>query len=396
MDGKRTKIINGAVITPARIVQGQVCVENGKICEIGSGDIRFPDAEVIDAKGNYVSPGFIDLHTHGAGGADFMDSTVEAYLTAVEMHAAHGTTSLYPTTLASTGEELLHTISVYREALSKNKKGAQMLGLHLEGPYFSMNQRGAQDPKYIRNPQPAEYLPILKATNDIARWSAAPELQGSREFAAALLACNILPAIAHTDAIYEEALEAFEWGFTHVTHLYSAMSGVTRRNAYRYAGMVEAAFLIPGMTVELIADGIHLPASLLQLTYQIKGAANIALVTDSMRAAGMPEGASIIGSLRNGQPVIVEDGVAKLPDRSAFAGSTATADRLVRTCLYSAKFPLLQTIQMAASTPARIMGIDKTKGSLMKGKDADIVIFDKDINILLTMVGGRILFHHLQ
>ncbi|MDR1666316.1 MAG: N-acetylglucosamine-6-phosphate deacetylase [Bacteroidales bacterium] len=395
MEKKRIKIINGAVVTPVRIIQGQVCIEGGKICEVGGGDFHFPGAEVIDAKGNYVSPGFIDLHTHGAGGADFMDGTVDAYLTAVEMHAAHGTTSLYPTTLSSTVEELLHTFAVYRKAASKNEKGSQMLGLHLEGPYFSMNQRGAQDPKYIRNPQPEEYLPILEATDDIARWSAAPELQGSKEFAAALLYRDILPAIAHTDAIYEEALEAFEWGFTHVTHLYSAMSGVTRRNAYRHAGMVEAAFLIPGMTVELIADGAHLPASLLQLVYQIKGAENIALVTDSMRAAGMPEGVSILGSLQNGQPVIVEDGVAKLPDRSAFAASVATMDRLVRTCLHSAKFPLVQTVRMAASTPARIMGIDKITGSLMKGKDADIVIFDDNIDILLTMIGGRILFQHL-
>lgn len=168
-----------------------------------------------------------------------------------------------------------------------------------------------------------------------------------------------------------------------------------RRNARRCAGVVEAAFLTPGMTVELIADGVHLPAALLQLVYRIKGPEKIALVTDSIRAAGMPEGPSIIGSLTHGQPVIVEDGVAKLPDRSAFAGSVATADRLVRTGLFIGKFPLLQTIQMVTATPARIMGIDRSKGSLARGKDADIVIFDEVIDMQMVMINGNVILNKL-
>ncbi len=393
----RTKIINGKIITPYRIIPGGcICIEDGKICEISEKDTDFPDAEIIDAQGNYISPGFIDLHTHGAGGSDFMDGTVEAYLQIAKTHARHGTTGLYPTSLASTNEELFNAFEIYHQANVQNTKGASFLGFHLEGPYFAMNQRGAQDPKFIRNLQLDDYMAILNSTSDIARWSAAPELGGSKEFAEALLSRGILPAIAHSDAIYEEVVPAFDWGFTHVTHLYSGTSGVSRRNCFRYAGIIETAYLIEGMTVEIIADGVHLPASLLQLIYKIKGPGRIALITDSMRAAGMPDGKSILGSLMHGQEVIVEDGVAKLPDRTAFAGSVATADRLVRTMLRLAGTPLLETIQMITSTPARIMGIDKTKGSLTKAKDADVVIFDEDINIKMTMVGGKVVYDTLS
>lgn len=389
----RTKIINGKIITPDRILkEGVVCIENGKICEVGENNIDFPDAKEINAQGKYISPGFIDLHTHGAGNADFMDGSVEAFLQAAETHARHGTTGLYPTTLASTNKELFQTLEIYRLAKEQNVLGAEFLGFHLEGPYFAMGQKGAQDPKYIRNPSPDEYLAILDSTNDIARWSAAPELNGSKDFAQALTGRNILPAIAHSDAIYEEVLSAFGWGFTHVTHLYSAMSGVTRRHGYRYAGIIESAYLIDDMTVEIIADGAHLPASLLKLIYKIKGPEKIALITDSMRAAGMPEGKSILGSRNNGQEVIVENGVAKLLDRTAFAGSVATSDRLVRTMIQLADCPLIDAVRMITLTPAEIMKIDKTKGSLAKGKDADLIIFDDDIHVRMTMIGGHVVY----
>ena len=390
---KKYKIINGKIITPDRILQeGVVCIENGKISEIAGKDIDFPDAEIIDAEGHYVSPGFIDLHTHGAGNSDFMDCAVDAYLKIAETHAKHGTTGLYPTSLASTNEELFKTFEIYRRAKAQNIKGAAFLGLHIEGPYVSMKQKGAQDPKYIRNPHPDEYLKILDSTDDIARWSSAPELEGSKAFAETLVKRGILCAIAHSDAIYEEVVSAFDWGFSHVTHLYSCTSTVTRQNGFRYAGIIEAAYLLDDMTVEIIADGVHLPESLLKLIYKFKGDKNIALITDSMRAAGMPDGKSILGSLANGMEVIVEDGVAKLPDRTAFAGSVATADRLVRTMRSFAGTSLPETIRMMTSTPAHIMGIDKTKGCLEKGMDADIVIFDQDIHIKMTIVNGNIVY----
>ncbi|MDR2775383.1 MAG: N-acetylglucosamine-6-phosphate deacetylase [Tannerella sp.] len=390
----KLKIINGKILTPNRIISGTIYVESGKIREVGAGNMEIPDAHIIDAKGCYISPGFIDIHTHGAGNHDFMDGTLEAYLQIAETHASYGTTSLYPTTLASTMEELEQTFSVYKEAKIKNKKGASFMGLHLEGPYFSMNRRGAQDPKYIRNPDKKEYLTILENAEHIARWSSAPELEGSKEFAETLRSFNILPAIGHSDAIYEEVVESFEWGYTHVTHLYSCTSGVTRKNTFRYAGVIEASYLIPGMTVEIIADGVHLPASLLKLVYQIKGAEKTALITDSMRAAGMSDGPSVLGSLKNGEPVVVEDGVAKLPDRSAFAGSVATANRLVRVMNSLGEVPLLETIQMITSTPAKIMGIEKTKGSLTKGKDADIVIFNENIDIKVVIINGELILNN--
>jgi N-acetylglucosamine-6-phosphate deacetylase len=198
--------------------------------------------------------------------------------------------------------------------------------------------------------------------------------------------------VAHTDAIYEQVLEAFENGYTLITHLYSAMSGVTRRNAFRYAGVIESAYLLDGMDVEIIADGVHLPAPLLKLVYKIKGADRIALITDAMRAAGMPEGESVLGNMKNGLKVIVEDGVAKLPDRTSFAGSVATADRLVRTMVKMADVPLADAVRMITSTPARIMNVVDKKGSLVAGKDADIVLFDDEINIKMTMINGKVVY----
>lgn len=386
----RYKIYNGQVILPARILQnGSVLVEEGKIIAVGEGDLEFADAVLIDAQGQYISPGFIDMHIHGGGGYDFMDGTTEAFLQIAEIHARHGTTAMLPTTLSCEKTDLLLTLEAYEKANRINTKGACFLGMHLEGPYFAMSQRGAQDPKYIRNPDPAEYQEILENYSFIKRWSAAPELPGAIAFGKEVRAKNILLAIAHTDAIYEEVVEGFAHGYSLATHFYSAMSGVTRRNAFRYAGVIEAAYLIEEMDVEIIADGVHLPAPLLQLVHKIKGPRRTALITDAMRAAGMPEGESILGSVQNGTRVIVEDGVAKLPDRTAFAGSVATADRLVRTMVQIAGISLLDTIQMITQTPARIMGIQNQKGALQVGMDADIVLFDENIQIGMTMVNGQ-------
>ncbi|HBN86053.1 MAG TPA: N-acetylglucosamine-6-phosphate deacetylase, partial [Clostridiales bacterium] len=316
--------------------------------------------------------------------------TVDAYIKASERHAQHGTTSIIPTTLSSSNDELKNTFSVFKSAKNSNHNGADFVGFHLEGPYFSMEQKGAQDPKYIKDPSVEEVEEILSWTDDIKRWSLAPELNGAMAVGRILSKAGILPAIAHSNAVYSQVLEAYENGFTHVTHLYSGMSMVRRINAYRYAGVVESAFLIDDMTVEIIADGSHLPASLLKLIYKFKGPSNIALVTDSMRGAGMPEGPSVLGSTKNGIDVIIEDGVAKLPDRSAFAGSVATTDRLVRNMIQLADAPITDAVRMMTTTPARIMGIEKDKGSLIPGKDADIVMFDGDINVQFTMVKGKI------
>lgn len=390
---KNLKITNGRILTPFRIISnGTVVVTDNRITDVVEGNVHVAGAIEIDAQGQYISPGFIDIHVHGGGGSDFMDGTVEAFLKVAETHARYGTTSMLPTTLTSETEELFHTLEIYKEANKTNLLGAQFLGIHLEGPYFALNQKGAQDPRYIRNPDPKEYKEILSRSSDIRRWSAAPELEGAIEFARYLKSKGILVALAHTDAVYEEALLGFENGFTLATHFYSCMNGVTRKNALRYAGAIECAYLVDEMDVEVIADGIHCPPPLLKLIYKIKGVDRTALITDSMRAAGMPEGESILGSLNNGLRVIVEDGVAKLPDRTSFAGSVATTDRLVRTMVKMADVPLLDAVKMAAKTPASILGISDRKGSLLPGKDADILIFNDDIEIQTTIINGKVIY----
>ena len=393
MEANRLKIFNGNILTPHRCIKdGVLVVENGKITSIGTQNMDVPNAIEIDAKGHYIAPGFIDIHLHGGGGSDFMDGNVEAFLNIARLHAQHGTTAMYPTTLTSEKKDLFITLDNYEEAKAKNREGSQFMGMHLEGPYFAKNQAGAQDPRYIRNPDPAEYKEVLAYSTSIARWSAAPELEGALEFGKYVTERGILAAFAHTDAIYEEILLGFENGYRLATHLYSAMLGVTRRKAFRYAGAIEAAFLIDEMDVEIIADGVHLPPPLLQLVYKIKGADRIALITDAMRAAGTDVTESILGARHNGLKVIVEDGVAKLPDRTAFAGSVATADRLVRTMVTQASIPLLDAVKMTTATPARIMGIDKNKGALTVGKDADIVIFDENIQVSTTIINGRVVY----
>lgn len=392
---QKQKIYNGQIITPSGIIpEGTVIVEGSKIIEVKEGNIPVSNAVEIDAQGKYISPGFIDLHVHGGGGCDFMDADVDAFLTIAETHARYGTTCMFPTTLTSDRDELVETLKVYEEAHRQNVKGAQFAGVHIEGPYLALNQCGAQDPKYLRDPDPDEYETILaKFPGIVKRWSAAPELNGATEFGRYMMAHGVLPAIAHTDAIYEEAVEAFKNGYTLLTHFYSAMTSVTRRNAFRYAGVVESGYLIDDMDVEIIVDGIHLPPPLLELVFKIKGTDRIALITDAMRAAGMPPGESILGSRQKGQKIIVEDGVAKLPDRSAFAGSVATTDLLVRNMVNLVpNVTLLDAVKMISATPARIMGISDRKGSLVAGKDADLVIFDEEVQVEKTFVNGKMVY----
>jgi N-acetylglucosamine-6-phosphate deacetylase len=393
MGNNSFKIYNGKIVTPHSVLPGgTVLIVDGRIAEVSENDIECPDAITVNANGNYISPGFIDIHVHGGGGADFMDNSVAAFREIAQVHARYGTTAMTPTTLSCEQSDLMETLETYEAAVGINDGGASFIGMHIEGPYFSMKQKGAQDPRYIRNPDEREYNEILNRFPFITRWSAAPELKGALQFGDALKAKGVLAAIAHTDAIYEEVMEAYEKGYTHATHFYSCMSGVSRRNAYRYAGVIEAAYLIDDMTVEIIADGVHLPAPLLQLVYKIKGPDKIALITDAMRAAGMPPGESILGGLKNGMKVIVEDEVAKLPDRSSFAGSTATADRLVRNMILMAHVPIAEAVKMMTLTPAKIMKVDDRKGSLTAGKDADVVIFDEDITVNTTIVNGRIVY----
>ena len=383
-----TIIKNARIIKGGEIALGDVAYDGGVITSSTAAE----GAEIIDACGAYLSAGFIDLHTHGGGGHDFMDGTAEAFLGAAELHARHGTTTLLPTATSGSYEETCAMFDILEKAQKANVSGADMPGLHLEGPYFSPAQAGAQDPRFLKAPTPEEYMPILNSTDKILRWSAACELDGAFELAEACREKGILCAVGHSDADFATVKEAIGHGFTHLTHFYSGMSTVHRVNAYRVCGVVEAGYLLDDLTVEIIADGCHLPKELLQMIYRFIGPDRTCLVTDSMRGAGLPDGAeSIIGSLTSGQKVIIEDGVAKMPDRKAFAGSVATADRLLRTMVNLAEVPLCDAVKMLTETPARIQGLTD-RGTLDVGKRADIVLFNDDLQIVRTIIGGRTVF----
>ena len=381
--------LRGKIVTPSRIIEnGDVCAENGIITYVGTH--RNDDAlyETADYGDRYISPGFIDMHLHGGGGADFMDGTKQAFETISETHLKHGTTTMLATTLTCPDEELFNIFDVFGKIASEGKN-TNLYGLHLEGPYFAVSQKGAQDEKYIVAPKKEHYEKILeKGGKYIKRWSIAPEREGAMELGRKLSAMGILPSMGHSEAEYETALEAYDNGYTHLTHFYSGMSTITRRSGFRHLGLIESGYIIDGLTVEIIADGCHLPPELLRYIYRAKGPYRTALVTDSLRAAGTDAKTMFIGSKENGYEVIIEDGVAKLPDRSAFAGSIATADRLVRNMLKYADCGICDAVRMMTATPAEIMKIND-RGTLTEGKIADICVFDDNVNITDVYLKGQ-------
>lgn len=382
------KIIHGRLVTETGIKTGlSVYITDGIISHITADALAFD--EIIDARGCYVAPGFIDLHVHGGGGCDFMDGGVAAIVTAADFHARHGTTGIVPTALASSQERLLCFLEDLRTVMQQKLTHASVLGAHIEGPYFSRGQAGAQNPLYIRDPDRAEYMSLLASYGDeICRWSFAPERPGAEAFCRELTARGIGASIAHSDATYADVRRAYEAGCRSVTHLYSGMSSITRKNGYRQLGVVESAYLLDDMTVEVIADGKHLPPELLQLVVKGKSKERVCLVTDAMRAAGTDVQNSFLGPLQEAVPCIVEDGVAKMPDRSGFAGSVATADRLIRTMVKQAGVSVEDAVYMMTAVPARMINA-RTKGKLAVGNDGDIVIFDEEICIQKVLIGGK-------
>lgn len=374
---QHVRVVDGGAVRP-----GSILMAEGKVVAVLAPDAVVEDAQTVDGRGLYASAGFIDTHTHGAGGHDFMDGTVEAFTGACRMHLRHGTTTILPTTLSASTEQLVRSVKAFQQARKDMEQEQFQPGLHLEGPYFAMNQKGGQDPRYIRDPEPAEYEKIVElADGAILRWSVAPERKGAMQMGDYLTAHGIWPTIAHTDATYADCLEAIRHGYNHVTHLYSCTSTITRKDGFRILGVTESAYLLDELTVEVIADGCHLPPELLRLVVKCKGVDRIIMVTDSLRPAGQDVKESISGSKEDGQVCIIEDGVAKLPDHSAFAGSIATTDRLVRTMWKLAGVPLPDTIRMMSENPARLLHIEARKGRLLPGLDADVVLFDEDVNV---------------
>ena len=384
------KILHGRVVTPGGILsQGQIIVTEGKLAEVTERNVELPtDAEVFAAEGCYVAPGCIDMHVHGAAGHDFSEATPEAFRAIARAHALQGTTALYPTIAADSVEVFRRAIRTCERVMTEPAgDGACILGLHLEGNYLNPAMKGAQHPDHIYPPKPEEYHELLEGTTCIKRWSAAPELPGALEFGRYASERGVVVSVAHTTADYPAVRRAWEAGFTHATHFYNAMTAVHKEGVYKHEGTVEGIYLTEGMTVEVIADGIHVPPAILQLVCRIKGTERVALVTDAMSEA-CSEGEKE-GICRRDPRLMIEEGVCKLADGSAIAGSIATGIRLIRTMVREAGCSLSEAVRMAAETPARIMGISERKGAIRRGMDADLIVFDDDFALRRTMVGGR-------
>lgn len=378
-----TQIINGHILTPQGwIKDGSVLINNGKILEITNSDLAVIGANVIDAKGMYIVPGFVAMHVHGGGGHDFTEATEEAFTCAVNAHLQHGATSIFPT-LSSSSFDTLHQAAKVCEKLMA-QPGSAIQGLHIEGPYLNKKMAGSQWEEFLKEPNADEYIALLEQTQCIKRWDISPELPGAHDFARYTSSKGILTAATHTEAEYQDIKDAFAAGFTHAAHFYNAMPGFHKRREYKYEGTVESVYLIDDMSVEVIADGIHLPATILKLVYKLKGVERTCLVTDALKYAAYK------GEDLNDSRYIIENGVCKLKDHSSLAGSLATMDTLVQTMVKKANIPLADAVRMASETPARIIGISEQKGSLQKGKDADIVILDKDINVRCVFAEGKI------
>lgn len=378
-----TQIINGRILTPHGWLEGgSVLIKDTQIQAVLNHNNTVADADkVIDAKGAYVLPGGIDIHVHGGGGRDFMEGTEEAFVTAVEAHRKHGTTAILPTLSSSTVPMIREALATCDKLVADPLSG--VLGLHLEGPYFNPKMAGAQMPENIKVPTPEEYKPLVEDFASLRRWDAAPELPGTEDFGDYLTSKGIVVSLAHTAATPEDVERGYKHGFNHATHFYNAMTGNHKVGVYKHAGTIEAVYINDGITVEMIADGIHVPPTLLQMIYKVKGPEKTALITDALAVAASDSQTAF------DPRVIIEDGVCKLSDRSAIAGSIATMDRLIKTAVTQAGIPLADVSRMASETPARIMGVYDRKGSLEAGKDADIMMFDNELNLTGVVQMGR-------
>jgi N-acetylglucosamine-6-phosphate deacetylase len=370
------------ILVPGGWFDGFLYIEGGKIA--GVDKACRPADESIDLTGRYLTPGFIDIHTHGAGGHAFTESSAGDVAAGCAFHMRHGTTAIMPTVSAGPVERMEKALCDIREAARGGGALPVILGAHMEGPYLSPRQSGAQCPDFIKLPDRDEYTRIVREYGDcLARWTYAPETDPDGEFCRYIAGRGIIASAGHTDATYRDMQTAAVSGCSLVTHLYSCTSTVTRSGGFRIPGVIESAFLMDGLKVEIIADGKHLPPELIRLVLKIKGRDGVIAVTDSLEIAGT----DVTSGVMSGTAFIVEDGVCKLPDRSAFAGSVATSDRLVRVLAFECGLELRDAVAAVTSVPAELLGLKK--GRLEAGYDADAVAFDEGINITDVFVGGR-------
>ena len=356
---------NGVIVTDGQEITGLgILTEDGMIVDLLA---EAPEgAEIVDLGGRYIMPGLIDLHCHGGDGFEFIDGTEESIFGACRLHADHGTRVLYPTISATDYDTMVRALEAIERC--RARMPLEIPGVHLEGPYLAPEMCGAQDTGVIRLPDPKEYEALVERFGSlIARWSYAPEKDVDGRFLAFLKEKGITPATAHSAAEYSHMQAALSGGNRLVTHLYSCTSTITRHGGFRHLGVIESAFLMDDIYVETIADGCHLPPELLRMIVKIKGVDRVCLVTDAIRFGGLTSG-EVSGAV----PYVIEDGVAKLSDRSAFAGSIATADVLIERTV-KAGFSLADTVRMMTETPATLMGLSR-KGRIAPGFDADFTI----------------------
>lgn len=378
-----TQIINGHILTPGGwLKDGSILLCDGRIVEVTNSDLAVIGAKVVDARGMYIVPGFVAMNIHGAAGHDFKEGTEEAFRKAVAAHQRYGATTIFPTISSSPFTTIRQCAEVCERLMTE--PGSPILGLHIEGPYLNPKMAGAMFSDVVKNPDPEEYRSLIEETKCVRRWDASPELPGAMEFARYLKEKGILVSITHTEAEFDLIREAYNTGFSHVAHFYNAMPGFHKRREYKYEGTVESAYLMDGMTVEVIADGRHLPSTILRLVYKLKGVECTCLVTDALAYAAND------GKQPDDSRIVIDNGVCKLADHSALVGSIATSDQLIRTMVEKAKLPLEDAIRMASETPARLMGVYDRVGSLQKGKDADVLIIDRKLNVRQVWCKGQV------
>ncbi len=366
-----------------------IIVRNSKIVEVGKrGKIEEPEEAIrIDAGGHYIAPGMIDIHVNGAMGADVTKVNRDTFSTMGSFFATHGVTSYLATAITSADHDLINVLENAREYIQQGQQGvAELLGVHMEGPYLSREQSGAHPRTFLSLPEADHYMQFLAYHDVLKKMTIAPELKGAAKLVKALKKEGIIAAAGHTNGIYEEIIPAINEGITHATHFFCNMSHFRRDQLKRVAGAVETLLYDDRVTGEIIADGWHVGPLLMKLLVRVKGVDRVCFVTDAMPATGLPEGRHFIGDVE----AIVENGIARLPDNSAYAGSITTMDVCVRNGLQQMGLSFKDALRMATLTPAHIIGVSDQKGSLEKGKDADILIMDKDFNVHKTIIQGKI------
>ena len=383
----RTLIKNARIVTADSVLLGASLVYEGKTITY-VGYEPGPADEIIDADGAYLVPGFVDIHCHGCLGLAFNGASLDEVKTIADYHLSRGTTTMLATTSTSDMGEIEDAMRFIEEHM-KGEDKTPISGIFMEGPWLSPAQCGAQATVYMLTPDANKLRELKQRYPSIVRIGASPELEHGAEFGRAGKEMGLIMSVTHSDATFKETEEALENGYNLMTHLYSGMKGTERKNAYRIAGAVEAALYLDDMYVEIIADGKHLPYELLKYIYKFKGADKICLITDAIRAAGLPNGSTTRGvSKINNALVIVEDDVGKMADRKAFAGSTATTDRLYRTMAHAIGRDMVALSKMASLTPARFMGFSD-RGELAVGKRADIVMLDDNLNLQKVILKGE-------